>query len=146
MPPDIQTPLDNRRFEIGITFRCHLTHQSFSKTAVIDTGCPDALALPRSYNSSLGRKLAESVDRFGAGLPESPMYAVVIETLGGVDVEHLTGAICSLRDLPIPRCLIGIDLLKHCCLEIAGDPEDKLLAMDLVTVRRQMDGGGDGPS
>ena len=104
-----------------------VTGNPFQFTCEIDTGNPDALALPRYCSASFKHRIGRE-HRGGAGTGLSDIYSVKITRLGGESVSHPTSAIMCLGD----NCgygLIGIDLLRYMLTEIRGDPDDKEMEM-----------------
>ena len=95
---------------------------------IVDTGCGDAIAIPHSYQDNLSRFLSRG-DRAGAGGKDSPIYGVVVTSVGEIELDHVTKCICSLRhDRPLG--LIGIDLLRYMDVNIHDEPSVKKLDMD----------------
>lgn len=132
MREDAETlPLDSAsRFRIKIRFHdAGIPDSTHSFDCVVDTGNPDAIAVPENYEENLTRFIGEE-NRGGAGVKNSRKYGIVITNIGDIETEHTTACICSLRNRHSPG-LIGIDLLKYMSAELYGKPEEKLLDLTL---------------
>lgn len=99
-----------------------VTEKTFSLECDIDTGNPDALALPTDYEGRLTKHLGTE-SRGGAGIGQSDIYAAEIQGVGDLDVSHITSVYFSLPS-SMPRGLIGMDLLKYTISKIYGGPSD----------------------
>lgn len=128
MREDAETlPLDSSsRFRIRICFHdAGVPDSTHSFNCVVDTGNPDAIAVPKNYAENLIRFIGEE-NRGGAGAKNSQKYGIVITKMGDIELEHTTACICSLRNRHSPG-LIGIDLLKYMSAELYGQPNEKFL-------------------
>lgn len=107
-----------------------VTGKTFSLDCDIDTGNPDALALPTDYKSYLTKHLGTK-SRGGAGIGQSDIYAAEIQGIGDLDISHVTSVYFSLPS-SMPRGLIGMDLLKFMVSEIYGGPDGTMIDVDPV--------------
>ena len=121
--------IDGSKFKLPITFE-DLSNpgEEFSETCVVDTGCPDAIALPARYDDRLN-VFRGKVERGGAGRGISSVYSVNITSIDGKDISHQISVVCSL-----PRgyvhSLIGIDLLKDSLSCIHNSRDEKEMDME----------------
>ena len=114
------------KFYIELNFHdAGMPNSTHTFKCVVDTGCPDAIALPETYGEQLSRFITTK-DRGGAGQENSPTFGVVVTGIGGIELEHTTSCICSLRNKQ-SLGLIGIDLLKDMDLCMHDEPDEKLL-------------------
>ena len=121
------TETSKKDFRTEVRMEDPTTGLDFEFTFEVDTGSPDALALPdyccASFNNRIGRE-----PRGGAGTGLSDIYSVKITEIGGESVSHYTSAIMSL-DNSYNYGLIGIDLLRYMFTEIQGSPNNKKMEM-----------------
>ena len=120
------TEIDGTKFKLPITFEDRSgSGGEFSEICVVDTGCPDAIALPAQYGDRLDI-FRGKVPRGGAATSGlSSVYSINITSIDGKDISHQLSAVCSL-----PRgyvhSLIGIDLLKDSlsCIHNSRDQKE----------------------
>lgn len=115
-------------FKTEIRMEDPVTGNPFEFTFEIDTGSPDALALP-SYCSASFRHRIGRERRGGAGTGLSDIYSVKITKIGGISVSHPTSAIMSLSN-NYKYGLIGVDLLRYMLTEIRGNPKNKEMEIE----------------
>ena len=123
-------PITGKRFELPITFK-NLTDPAdeFSETCVVDTGCPDAIALPENYEDRL-EVFRGTVERGGAATAgPSSIYTVHITSIDGEEILYKVPVICSLP-AGYMHSLMGMDLLKSALSCIHGNPDDKELTIE----------------
>jgi len=115
--------LDARnRLCIEVRIEDPVSGNSFSIECDIDTGNPDAIALPQDYEGRLTRHLGTEA-RSGAGIGESDIYAAEITGIGQIKTAHTTSVYFSLPR-SMPTGLIGMDLLKYMISEIYDGPDN----------------------
>lgn len=114
------------------------TGNEYELICEIDTGSPDALALPRSLDSLFHVPMGRTFDRSGAGLPDSKAYEIEIFGLGELRFSFENMAIMSL---PARRGaideqigLVGTDFLRYCYAELDGKPHTKTLKIETTHI------------
>lgn len=123
----------DRDFKTEVTVIDPPTNSPITLPFEIDTGNPDALAVPRSYGSVLN-DFQGVVRRVGAGSGSSDCYRVNIVDVGGCTVSYQTLAIATLNPQNFSFGLIGMDLLRELYVEIHGNPNNKQMDMDLSNI------------
>lgn len=127
--PTETIPLNEKSFKTAITLENPGTQQTYSFTCVVDTGNPDAIALPEQHSSKFNRKIGYRT-RGGAGKGKSEAYAVEIATIGNTQVSHVTIAVMSLPSR-YSHGLLGIELFKYLIIEIYDDPDSKKMDIEM---------------
>lgn len=131
----LKLSLDSRRFELPVSFRnLGGPEHEFIQECVVDTGCPDALALPADYEEHL-EVFRTHVERGGAGRGTSKMFSIEITKLGDVEVAHETMAVTSLKP-GYPHALLGIDILRQLFVQIDGEPHEKIMSISFDFIDR----------
>lgn len=121
--------LNEKSFKTEVTLENPGTKRTHSFNCVVDTGNPDAIALPEQYSSKFNRMVGYRT-RGGAGTGKSETYAVEIVQIGTTRVSHLSVAVMSLPS-HYSHGLLGIELFKYLIIEIYDDPDDKKMDIEM---------------
>lgn len=121
----------DRGFEIDVTLTDPVTDEDLELPFKVDTGNPDAFALPLKYEESFLRKVgAEPRGGVTGGGIMANVYLVNVTKLGSTEVSHTTVCFFSITK-NVDYGLMGIDFLNYLVTRIYDEPDAKL--MDLET-------------
>lgn len=118
----------HKKFRADVTLRDPLSTDTYDFPCVIDTGCPDAIALPVDHADKFQRQLPD-VERGGAGIGTSQAFAVEIMDIGSLDISEVVMGVMSLPS-GTPVGLVGMDILRFLIVCLYDEPDRKRLDMD----------------
>lgn len=106
------------------------TSHELELTFVVDTGCPDAFAIPTTYDGTFIRKIGQE-KRGGTtgGAILADVYIVDVEKIGSLVVNHTTTCILSLTQ-NWDFGLMGVDFLNYLITKVYDNPNSKLMDIE----------------